>query len=257
MQSYYIQMPNEIFTDLKQNMDTGSHIAFAYTYYYYSTYLYRYCKYIDDEGDKVTQNVIKEILGYSPANKKVNYIIKKGGILDTIGYTETTNDYPMAYEFEEDTIIQFTTVSELKDQLESMNNRNFRIKKPLKAFYRSVRAMADDELTGTFYGVENTHRMESEQFERVLSMGINPCTAFYILGYIKHKNDIYRTGYQRSSERLGEELGFSDKTIRKYTEKLEKARLISIERKQFHLEKKEDEHEANIYTIIRRNTQKS
>lgn len=242
----YVQMPNEIFSDLKEEMDNGNHIAFAYTYYYYITYLYRYCEYIDGDGYPVTQERIKEELGYSPTNKKINYIIKKGGILDTKRYTETTTGIPMYYEFEHD-IIEFITSKDIKNQLNGANFRNFKIKKPLKAFFRSNDAIRSNIHTGTFYAVENTHRIDHSILKY---LPIINCAGFYIYGYLKHKNDIYGTGYQRSAEKIAQELNFSQRTVRKYLDLLEKCSLINIDRKPFDLNNNdEDSYEANIHTV--------
>src|SRR5437763_8036906 len=95
-----IFMPNEIFDDFKSGFDSGVHKAFAYSYYYVVNYLYRYTKY--SFGERFTQPEIMEFLGYSASNKKLNYITKKDGLLDQIGYTKTTTDYPVQWNFDSD-----------------------------------------------------------------------------------------------------------------------------------------------------------
>jgi hypothetical protein len=244
-----VHMPNEIFNELQLNIDNSRQVAFAYSYIYYITYLYRYCKFIDKNGNRVTQERIKEYLGYSPKNKKIDYIIKKGGVLDTIQYTTTTNDYPIRYYFE-DNIIFFETISDFKDIFQNTNERNFKVKMPLRAFHRCQDSISDGLLTGTFYEVENTHRIEFEAFERMMESPNLGVVAFYIYGYLRHKNDLHREGYQRSFEKIGIELGMSDKTVRKYIDLLEALGFINVIRMDFKFNADEEDYEANIYNVV-------
>jgi hypothetical protein len=246
----HIYLPNEVFTDLKLHIPNGSQTAFAYSYLYYITYLYRYCKYISDNGDKVTQEAIKEVLGYSPKNKKVDYIIKKGGVLDNLMYSETTTDYPIQYFYDDDDLLTFETISNYKGIIKNLNDRNFKIKKPLRAFHRSLKAIEDKELSGTFYEVENTHRIDFRVFLTIIMNGDLGTAGFYLYGYLKHKNDIFKSGYQRSYEKLGFDTGFSEKTVRKYVNLLEFNNLISVERKLFDIKLSQEDYEANIYNVV-------
>lgn len=246
----HVYMPNEVFIDLQLNIHNSPQTAFAYAYLYYITYLYRYCKYIDNNGNKVTQEDVKEFLGYSRKNKKIDYIIKKGGILDNLQYTETTTDYPLQFLYNEHNSIYFETIADFKGVIRNLNDRNFKIKKPLRAFYRSLRAIEDKELTGTFYEVENTHRIDFDTFNSIMLDKNMGAIGFYIYGYLKHKNDIFKMGYQRSFEKMSAELGMSDKTIRKYTTLLESNGLLTVERKVFDINLDEEEYEANIYNVV-------
>jgi hypothetical protein len=241
----HIYIPNEIFDDFKV-IESTTQRAFAYSYYYYINYLYRYCMWIDGDGEKFTQERIKQKIGYSPTNKKINHIIKKDGVLDQIGYTETTNNYPLSYSYHED-FIEFSTISEFKDQIISANDRNFRIKKPIKSFYRYPLSQKQDFLDGTYYQVEYTHRINYSIFNNIMSNEELQTVGFYIYAYLKHKSDIFKLGYQRSFVALGQELGFSDKTIRKYVDKLEELGLIKVLRMKFDMSLQEDQREANVY----------
>ena len=66
-----IFMPNEIFGDLQKNIDNASHIAFAYSYIYFVTWLYRYAKY-GMVNELIDQKFIKRILGYNENYKKLS-----------------------------------------------------------------------------------------------------------------------------------------------------------------------------------------
>jgi hypothetical protein len=244
----HIYLPNEVFQDLQDAIGNSRQTAFAYSYLYYTTYLYRYCKYIDDNGEKMTQDAIKFYLGYAPKNKKVDYIIKKGGILDNLFYTETTTDYPIQFLYDDNDIIIFETISQYKNNIR-INDRNFRIKKPTRAFHRSLRAIEESDLTGTFYEVENTHRIDFKVFERIIAHPDLGVVAFYLYGYLKHKNDIFKSGFQRSYMRIGEDLGMSDRTVYKYVKSLENNGFIFVEHKEFNLHNN-DNLEANIYNVV-------
>lgn len=241
-------MPNEIFLDLKKNICNSSQTAFAYSYIYYITYLYRYCKYIDDNGKKITQENIKEFLGYSPKNKKVDFIIKKGGILDNLHYTKTTTDYPLRYYYDSQDILCFDTISNYS--FIKKNNRNYKIKKPLKSFYRTQEYPLTNQLTGTFYEVEHAHRIDFSTFTSIVKEKELGTTGFYLYAFLKHKNDLFKTGYQRSSMKIGNEIGLSDTTVRKYISLLESHYLINVERKVFDITFSNEEYEANIYNVI-------
>lgn len=94
-----IFLPNEIFSDLQDYITDGKEIAYAYSYIYLTQFLYRNCKYFNTK-ELIDVNVIKQILGYSKSNRTMNYITKKGGLLDEIGYLESTKDFPMTWTFE-------------------------------------------------------------------------------------------------------------------------------------------------------------
>jgi hypothetical protein len=250
MAGEYVYMPNEIFFDLKLNIPNSSQIAFSYSYIYYITFLYRYCKYIDNNGIKVTQGLIKQFLGYSPKNKKIDYIIKKGGILDNMNYTVTTTDYPLQYLYDRENTLLFENISAYKGIIKNLNDRNFRIKIPLKSFFRTPLDYEEGNLTGTFYEVENTHRIDYQTFHSIVTDKELGTVAFYLYGYLRHKTNLFPTGYQRSAEKIGRETGLSERTIRKYINLLESHYLIHVERKLFNLHYDEEDYEANIYNII-------
>lgn len=71
-----LYMPNEIFADLKANIKNTPHIAFAYSYIYLVTWMYRYTKHIVGQ-EVISNSTIKEILGYSAVTRTINYLIKK------------------------------------------------------------------------------------------------------------------------------------------------------------------------------------
>ncbi|MEK5036324.1 hypothetical protein MKY96_33380 [Paenibacillus sp. FSL R7-0302] len=226
-----IYTPNEIFDELTRNISTFTHTAFAYSYMYYVTYLYRYCKFV--ESEKITQGDIKKKLGYSPLEKRIDYIVKKDGLLDKIGYTITTKDYPVTYDQDEFGQISFLTIEQLKEESgrhHSLAQRNYRIKYPIKSFHRTGESYNDRILDGTFYQVENTHRIDYSVFDAMMGdteLGVH---CFYIYAYIKSRCDIYGA-YQCPYSKMIESLNIkSYETFTKYIRRLEEAKFIEVTR---------------------------
>jgi hypothetical protein len=238
-------MPNEIFEDLNTNIENVNHRAFAYCYYYYVTYLYRYCKYQADQ--KNTQADIKQFLGYSPVQKKVDYIIKKDGVLDLIGYTLTTTNYPVNWYVDENHLLRFDTISEVKSKatIPIISDRNFKVKYPLKCFHRTDESEKECIIDGTFFEVSNTHLIDFDSFKFMMGcedLGVN---AMYICAYLKYKNDKFEK-YQVSFSNLAKELDISKTTLAKYIEKLEDHGFLKIYHQKF---EKGKNGEANIYYV--------
>jgi hypothetical protein len=200
-----IYIHNEIFEELKVLHDKGSsHVAFAYTFYYLICWLYRYAKY----GEfKIDVKMIKEILGYNANNKKVDYLIKKGGLMDEIGLTYSSTDYPVCWSFK-DNELEFTMLSDM-DEIKDMFNRgkNYKIKVPVKALDRNGEE-------GTFYDISYTHEMGFDLF-RMCMEGDLGCSGFYLYGYLKYRCDKFGE-YCCPLDRLGEEIGMSKNTVDKY-----------------------------------------
>jgi predicted transcriptional regulator len=59
--------------------------------------------------------------------------------------------------------------------------------------------------------------------------------AFYIYGFIKFKNGLYKDWYQASFEILQEELGMSTSTLYKYLKSLEDYGLVEVKHQIFKL----------------------
>jgi hypothetical protein len=218
-------MPNEIFEDLSILHDKGgSQVAFAYSFYYLTTWMYRYCKY-----DKMNSGIadIKELLGYHRDNKKINYIIKKGGALDQLGYTESSTDYPIAWSYEQDEL-EFTYLSELDDYSQKIirerTGRNYKIKKPFKAIWRTADSYSEGYQDGTFYAIENTHLIPFDVFLYCMENDIG-VVGFYLYSYLSYRCQLFKQ-FDSSMERLGGYIGLSRNTTDKYITKLVDHRLV-------------------------------
>jgi hypothetical protein len=200
-----VYIHNEIFEELKLlHNKGGSHVAFTYTYYFLICWLYRYTKY----GElNIDVKMIKEILGYNATNKKLDYLIKKGGVLDEIGLTETSSDYPLLWTFEDG--LEFMMLSDFDEDVRKLyqKGKNYKIKVPVKGLIRNGEE-------GTFYDITYTHEMTFDLFAHCMGSELG-CSGFYLYGYLKYRCDKFNE-YCVSLERLGEEVGMSKNTVDKY-----------------------------------------
>lgn len=248
-------IPNEIFSDLQGYITKGTHVAYAYSYYYLTHFLYRNCKYFNTEVF-LDGNVIKQVLGYSESNRTMNYITKKGGLLDEIGYTESTKDIPLAWELKELEGLTFTMASDMPKEMLQPIPKMFFLKKPLKAFERTIlkhnveaNNIEEVETQGTFYDVSNTHSVDFNVFMYCMGNEALGTTGFYLYSWLKHKHDIFRNGYSVSYEKLSAETGLSKRTMIKYLNALKGYNLISFKFNQAYyvLDMTEGERMATTY----------
>ncbi|ARF70752.1 hypothetical protein B7C51_25100 (plasmid) [Paenibacillus larvae subsp. pulvifaciens] len=241
-----IYMPNEIFSDLASSQIRNSrHRAFSYSYLYFVSYLYRYCEYY--KKNKMTQLEIKKQLGISEKEKRVDYLIKKDGILDKMGYTLTTTNYPLSWSIGKEECLQFYTVDEYnKSNMIIENTRNFKVKYPIKCFYRTVESKNRKVLDGTYFETSNTHRIDHNKFIVIMKENDLGVMGLFIFGYIKMMTDMYKN-YQVPTRTLSAKLGISNQTLNMYLKKMSSndVNLIKIKRKRF-IGKG---GEANEYTI--------
>jgi hypothetical protein len=234
-----IYIHNEIFEELKGMYNKGSsHVAFAYSYYYLICWLYRYAKY-----GEVTIDVkmIKGILGYNAANKKLDYLIKKGGLLDELGLTYTSNDYPLLWTFE-DGDLEFMMLSDFDEDVRKLyqKGKNYKIKVPVKALNRNGE-------NGTFYDIGYTHEMGFDLFVKCMESDLG-CSGFYLYGYLKYRCDKFGE-YNSSLEKLGEEIGMSKNTVDKYLTRLCEEGLVECKVNKCKLVDGEFHKKSNTYKV--------
>jgi|SRR5699024_8920484 len=224
-------MPNEIFEDLQANISKSPHVAFAYSYYYLTSWLYRNAKYGEKLPININTKTIKQLLGYTPTNKTLNYIIKKEGTLDTMGYTKNDWDYPVHWSIE-DKQVRFTTISDVDDQqwniIHGSRRTDYEAKYPVKHFYRDPEDMEIDELTGVFNDVSDTHMVPFEAFMQCMSIDELGTTGFYLFSYLKKQNQHFVDGYDASLDRLSRETGIPRMSINRYITSLKEYNLIKV-----------------------------
>lgn len=215
-------MPNEIFEDLSDvKFETFSHKCFTYSFYYLINYIYRNALYGLGNAEAYGLKELSKIFisNYS----KVSYIVKKDGILDTLGYTITTTDYPTAYTFS-DNVLDFECIKSIKEK--SQHSPRLSIKYPVKSFMR----FDDEYFTGTYYDFQSTHSLRISSFIKIMSTNKLGHNAFYIYGYLKMMCDRFQNSYIVSNEELMTIVGCNEKTLTKYTKSLEENGLISSSR---------------------------
>ncbi|MEH7393324.1 hypothetical protein [Bacillus sp. JJ1474] len=243
-------IPNEILEELKCHIPNSPHIAFAYSYYYLICWLYRYAKYgvINDIDNKK----IKEILGYTAITKGLDYLIKKNGVLDDLGYTITTKDFPLSWTYEDD-FLEFDLLSDMDEDIQrnvkQQYSRKYTIKFPPKAFHRTKESKEDSYLDGTFYEVDNTHLIPFEVFLFCMSKKELECTGFYLYSYIKRMNDYHSGGWDVSIENMALDTGIAENTLIRYLDQLRKYKMIEGIHNQeyFCLALDPSERKANTY----------
>lgn len=240
-----LYMPNEIFVDLQKHIGKSIYIPFAYSYYYLISWLYRYAKY---SGIPITNKEIKVILGYSPTYPEINYLIKKNGLLDQIGYTSTTKDFPVEWSYESE--LEFVKLSEQEDEHKELymqgKNRKYSIKYPVKCFYRNDNS---HEIDGTFYNVENTHYVPFEVFLFCVNNKSVGIIGFYLWSYLKMQNQLHDGKYDISLEELSGNTKLTKRTMVNYLNELKKYNMITCVYNQefFSLALDKKDRKANTY----------
>lgn len=259
-------MPNEIFEELQTNLPKyapiktkksvkestyhSPHITFTYSYYYLISWLYRYAKY---GSENINTKVIKQLLGYSEFNKTINYIIKNKGALDLMGYTKTTKNYPVAWELDLDKDPLFMLIDdlsvEMKQYIQEGKGKNYKVKYPVRHFHRDEED-TEDELTGIFYDLSNTHEVGFDVFIHCMSIKELGTNGFYLYGYLKMRNQQFDGGYDVSLIDLSEETGIPYVSMNRYLDALRKYNLVHGIHNQEYFAKGIDDKDRKANTYI-------
>lgn len=215
-------MPNEIFKELIMYVKKAPHIGFSYCYIYLCSWLYRHAKYTNARGI-IDNKKIKEVLGYNPRSSSLDYLIKKGGLLDKFELLESTEDFPIHCELNEEGDLEFFMSSDMsKEELDiAYPNipKNFFLKRPIKSLDdRTIEVEMKDEesgifekvelsLDGIFYDISHTHNIPFEVFVECISRKDVGCIGFYLYSFISHKCDIHEGRLDMSLVKMSEETG--------------------------------------------------
>ena len=239
-----VRLPNDIFRKLSENIKNKSgktniqQATFAYGYLVAISFLYKYTHFVDTESGVYVQNGdIKELLGYSRMTKSIDKIVKKDGILDGIGLTSTTSDYPVRFVTHPTELLNgipirdFITISELTEDdilydaiKNTVKNRNYEIKEPL--FLTTER---DDNIYGTLYGTERTHEITLKEFIAFAFDEELDNIDFLIYGYMKSRCKGHK-GNMRSIAvyKIIHEIGIDRSTFYNHIELLKKKKYIDV-----------------------------
>ena len=244
-----IRLHNRIFKQLSSNIKNKNNstnvqqVAFAYSYLTAISFLYKYTHFVDIGNEMYIQNSdIKELLGYNRGTKTIDKVIKKGGILDSIGLTATTKDYPIRYEVSTEEKInkipirEFVTVSQL--EVNDINyeaikrivkNRNYEIKEPLFLTTR----FPDSEY-GTLYNVANTHDITLNEFMTFITDPDLNNIDFLLYGYLKSKCKGYPDDMRSIAVyKMSIELGIANTAFLNHLKVLEKKECIKVNHKEW------------------------
>jgi hypothetical protein len=220
-------LPNEIFKDLT-NSDIKSyrHRAFAYSFYYLCNSLYLNAKFgVIPLTDLYSLQLIEFLYG---DRKPINYITKRNGVLDQIGYTTSENDFPIVCDVEDGFLVDFTMYSDLtkhqRDQIDVPSN--FICKRPVKAFYRHK---DDLHRSGTFFQVENTHCIDFTIFARCLSSSKYGFESFYLYSFLFAFENFINSKANVFKSYIALSLSISPKTLNRILSNLVKLKLLKID----------------------------
>lgn len=218
-----IQMPNEIFEDFDQTgFKTFNHKCFGYAYYYLISYLYRNAAYGNEIKNYSQQNIINVI---TSDKSSISYITKSNGLLDKLGYTKSTTDYPIAF-FMNDGTLEFGFIKELRKNIPDLqltHSPRLSIKEPVKALAR----FDGEDYTGTYYSFQNTHKLNVNDFATIMTDDKLGHVGLYIYGYIQMMCDKFPEGYRSTNIDLAKVVGCSERTIKSYMARLEMLNLVS------------------------------
>ena len=224
-----IAMPNEIFEEMKEWVNNGElksvqHQEFVYSYYWLITYLWKYAKYAEQE---YTQSRIKQMLGYYPNEKRLNYIIKENGLLDGKEYSKAMMDYPVTWSLKEGDL-SFSMLSEYdkvdRQYLIHFKTHKFFVKAPLKS-------IGTESEEGIFWHSSNAHMINGDVFKACMENEGLGCAAFYLYGlfvYMRDKNLHFNNSetFSCANKTLVELTGWNEKRVTKITGNMVKAKLI-------------------------------
>lgn len=277
-QNLYI--PNEIFEDFQNDERIKkANIPFAFSYYYLVNYLYRFCKYGEKTESKhfYTNNELKEMLGMAASNKKVDYLIKKNGVLEEMQYLETTKFIPTSWSYGESVMyksidheLKFDYIYNQKDYFIEWKDylaplpKKYTIKRPVKAFERKPEGelydMLDEEgyfnydlFDGTYFIVDNTTHIPFEVFAFCMEREELGCRGFYLYCYLKQKSDYFGgDGYDVPYAQLEYETKIPHGTFNKVMKALKQHRMIDVLHNQeyFCLGLKQEDRKANTYVPL-------
>lgn len=260
----YVQIPNSIFKKLStyiKNKNGSTNIqqsSFAYAYVVVVSILYKYAHFVDIDNETYIQNAdIKEFLGYSKTTKSIDSVIKKNGILDKVGLTETTKKYPVSYFINSDEKInnipmrEFVTICDIDESFSFydsikniVKNRNYEIKEPTFLFEQ-------DGDNGTLYNYSNTHKVTLNEILRFVKDENLDNIDFAMYCFFKSKCKGYRNDSNSISLNvITSQLGIGFDALYSHLDKIKEEKFIHVSHKGWRTKREGDVRlESNIYTF--------
>ncbi|NEZ42874.1 hypothetical protein GQA12_15175 [Paenibacillus alvei] len=133
--------------------------------------------------------------------------------------------------------IEFETINNFKSNNIGIRaisrDRNYKVKFPIKGFHRTPESMSERLLDGTFYEIENTHQIPIEVFIYCMEHKDIGTIGFYLYGYLKYLNDLFKEGAVVSLGRFIKELGIKSSSLDTYLQKLKEHNMITCHEQPF------------------------
>ena len=210
-----VYIPNEIFTVVKDiDFKSPSHLLFVVVYYSLSSWAYRYSKIFElNELFGSFDKGIRTLTGVNPENKKLNYLTKSGGAIDSVGVTETSHISNAPIENEYVAEIDLVVFSFL-DSFEHEFNSRETFKIPLLQI--QDRSVGDVSFLGAFDDIEYTFEFDVVEYgfmRNVLEYDYKMIGFYY---YLKTMQSVFGKGFSLSREQMSEHTGLSASTITRY-----------------------------------------
>ena len=224
----------ELFNELQASgkLKGTRHKTFAFSYYWLVSYLWKYSKYGYRE---INAQDIKRILGVNPTEKRLDYIIKKKGVLDSVGLTETTRDFPINTTMSEEGI-KVTTLSSLDEEIAQDFSKRYGsryvCKKPLLQYER-------DGKVGLMFSKDDTLSISVFEFTRCVLCPEIGFDGFYVYAYLKYRIKMLgNQGVNIYYAELERQIGYKHRRVRSLIQNLVLAGLIDVKTEMKHEEGK-------------------
>lgn len=264
-----IHLTNEIFTDLLECKDfktktskvrnkdgiintyqkeaNANHIAFAFSYVYLISYLYRYAhfKYTTNmwETEYINERLLYKFCNTSPDSRGTNgvsYITKSGGVLEKLGYIEKDKEIPINYFYLDNygyslgKDLQDTAPSDIEyvfyseyDFPSEYQRPKFKINYPKRAFYFDEDSEQEGIQNGYFFYPENTTQIDVKIFIYCMSRKDLSNIGFYLYCFLKYKCSYLNNTYNRSIDDLIKDTGIGKTKLVETLKTLEEYNMIS------------------------------
>lgn len=234
----FVNISSNIFKIISSNKEKFSsprHIALTYAYNYFLTWLYRYCKHelIEMNCNTTITETVKVALGMSKNYKCVDYILKKDGVSDSIGLTQTVSvlETPSTWYLDDD---EFLHLINRKEYYESMLDfkidekvKNKKSKKPLLA--TEIRIIDNEEYGGTFNDKRMSFTVDFNIFIYCMERKELGLYGFYIYSFLKMQSFKYGGKFTLSRKYISEKTGLNELAIKRTMSELRQHNMINVD----------------------------
>lgn len=261
----------EVRTTKKQA--NANHIAFAFSFVYLVSYLYRFAKYIHygDDGQQIfiDEEILYKMCNTSPASRGkngVSYITKKNGLLERLGYTRKVKEYPVEFSYvdgSDEPIEDFTkekingvkfwlnTYFTPQNGYDMVDYPNKTINFPVRAFYYDKQSEEENYLNGYFHFPHGTTQIDIDVFIKCMSTKELGTVGFYLYSFLKSKCDFFGGQYIRAISDFAKDIGIGSTKLVESLKSLEEYNMITNSHNFFVPNLPDGKHlPANRYTVI-------